>query len=73
MVGMVLGAWIGIIDCLERYLVYGLGWWLDWKGARRADWVGGYFLLESFKDRFVERVTMFTSQSTRLIWVGSAE
>jgi hypothetical protein len=33
MVGMVLGVQIGIVDCLDRYLVYGLGWWLDWKGA----------------------------------------
>jgi hypothetical protein len=24
---------IGIVNCLERYLMYGLGWWLDWKGA----------------------------------------
>jgi hypothetical protein len=31
MVGMVTGVWIGIVDCLERYLVYRLGWWLDWK------------------------------------------
>jgi hypothetical protein len=33
MVGMVPGVQIGIVDCLDRYLVYGLGWWLDWKGA----------------------------------------
>jgi hypothetical protein len=29
MVGMVLSLWIEIVDCLERYLVYGLGWWMD--------------------------------------------
>jgi hypothetical protein len=29
MVGMVPGVWIGIVDYLERYLMYGLGWWLD--------------------------------------------
>jgi hypothetical protein len=23
-----------VVDGLERYLVYGLGWWMDWKGAR---------------------------------------
>jgi hypothetical protein len=41
MVGMVPGVWIGIVDCLERYLTYGLGWWLDWKGAQYEDWVCG--------------------------------
>jgi hypothetical protein len=24
----------GIVDGLERYLVYELGWWIDWKGVR---------------------------------------
>jgi hypothetical protein len=24
----------GIVDCLKRYLVYGVGKWLNWKGAR---------------------------------------
>jgi hypothetical protein len=33
MVGMVPGVRIGIMDCLERYLMYELGWWFDWKGA----------------------------------------
>jgi hypothetical protein len=33
MVAMVPNVRIGNVDCLERYLVYGLGWWLDWKGA----------------------------------------
>jgi hypothetical protein len=31
---MVPSVRIGIVDCLERYLMYGLEWWLDWKGAR---------------------------------------
>jgi hypothetical protein len=73
MVGMVLDVRIGIVDCLEMYLVYGLGWWLDWKGARSMDWVCGYFLLKSIKDHFMEHVTIFTAQSTWLIWVGSVE
>jgi hypothetical protein len=43
MVGMVPGVRIRIVDCLERYLmyrlgwwylVYRLGWWFDWKGVR---------------------------------------
>jgi hypothetical protein len=38
---MVLGVRIGIVDCLERYLMYELGWWLDWKGAQCTDWVCG--------------------------------
>jgi hypothetical protein len=29
MVGMVPSVRIEIVDCLERYLMYGLGWWLD--------------------------------------------
>jgi hypothetical protein len=32
MLGMVPGVRIGIVDGLERYLMYGLGWWTDWKG-----------------------------------------
>jgi hypothetical protein len=28
------------VDCLERYLVYGVGQWVDWKGARGMVWVG---------------------------------
>jgi hypothetical protein len=31
--GLVPGVWIGIVDSLARYLVYRLGWWLDWKGV----------------------------------------
>jgi hypothetical protein len=53
--------------------VYKLGLWLDWKGSQRLNWIVGQFLLESIKDRFVECVTMFTVQSTGLIWVGSVE
>jgi hypothetical protein len=30
----------GIMDCLERYLMYGVRKWLDWKGARGMVWVG---------------------------------
>jgi hypothetical protein len=41
MAGMVPGVRIGILDCLERYIMYSLGWWLDWKGAWSADWVCG--------------------------------
>jgi hypothetical protein len=41
---MVPGVRIEIMDCLERYLVYGLGWWLDWKGTRSTDWVCGLVL-----------------------------
>jgi hypothetical protein len=41
MVGMVPGLRIGIVNCLEMYPMYGLGWWLDWKGARSMDWVCG--------------------------------
>jgi hypothetical protein len=37
MAGMVPGVQIGIVDCLERYLMYILGWWLDWKGAWSTD------------------------------------
>jgi hypothetical protein len=39
MVGMVPGVQIGIMDCLERYLVYRLGWWLDGKGVWSTDWI----------------------------------
>jgi hypothetical protein len=31
---LVTGVWHGIVDSLTMYLMYGLGWWLDWKGAR---------------------------------------
>jgi hypothetical protein len=31
---MVPNVRIGIVDCLEGYLMYGLGWWMDWKGAQ---------------------------------------
>jgi hypothetical protein len=41
MVGMVPSVRIGIVDCLESYLMCGLGWWLDWNGARSADSVCG--------------------------------
>jgi hypothetical protein len=33
MVFMISGVWIGIVHGLESYLMYGLGWWMDWKGA----------------------------------------
>jgi hypothetical protein len=36
---MVPGVRIEIVDYLKRYLVYELGWWLDWKGSRSAKWV----------------------------------
>jgi hypothetical protein len=26
------------VDSLARYLVYGLGWYLDWKGARSTEY-----------------------------------
>jgi hypothetical protein len=35
---------IGIVDGLERYLVYGLGWWTDWKGP--------WSIVKLIKDRF---------------------
>jgi hypothetical protein len=41
MVGMIPGVWIGIVDCLERYNMYGLRLWMVWKGARSTDWVSG--------------------------------
>jgi hypothetical protein len=41
MISMVPDVWIGIVDCLKGYLVYGLGWWLDSKGAQSMDWVCG--------------------------------
>jgi hypothetical protein len=53
MVGMVPSVRIGIVDCLESYLMCGLGWWLDWNGNRSADSVCGWFLFESIKDRFL--------------------
>jgi hypothetical protein len=31
---MVPGVRIGNVDDLERYLVYGTGMWMVWKGAR---------------------------------------
>jgi hypothetical protein len=39
MVGMIPGVRIEIVDYLERYLVYKLGWWLDWKGSWSVKWV----------------------------------
>jgi hypothetical protein len=30
---------IGNVDSLERYLVYGLGMWMVWKGTRSMVWV----------------------------------
>jgi hypothetical protein len=33
------GIRIGNVDGLKRYLVYGLGWWLDWKRPRSTVWV----------------------------------
>jgi hypothetical protein len=42
MVGMVSSVRIGIVDGLERYLMYRLGWWMDWKGAcPEYSWVCG--------------------------------
>jgi hypothetical protein len=38
---MAPGVQIGIVDYLKRYLMYGLGWWLDWKGAQSMNWVCG--------------------------------
>jgi hypothetical protein len=29
---------IGIVDSLERYLVYGLAWWMDWIRAESTAW-----------------------------------
>jgi hypothetical protein len=31
---MVPGVWVRILDGLERYLVYGLRWWTNWKDAQ---------------------------------------
>jgi hypothetical protein len=36
---LVPGVWHGNVDDMERYLMYGLGWWLVWKGARSMVWV----------------------------------
>jgi hypothetical protein len=38
---MVPGVWIGNVDNLERYLVYRVGMWMVWKGARSTDYVCG--------------------------------
>jgi hypothetical protein len=47
----------GTVDCLERYLVYQVGKWLDCNGARDMVWVGKVshlwkVILESVKDMF---------------------
>jgi hypothetical protein len=49
---LVPGVWHEIVDSLARYLVYGLGMWMVWKGVwcmvwvvvgtRRADWECGW-------------------------------
>jgi hypothetical protein len=36
---MVPGVRIGNVDDMERYLVYGLGMWMVWKGAQSTVWV----------------------------------
>jgi hypothetical protein len=47
----------GFVDCLERYLMYRMGKWLDWKGARGMVWDGKVshlwkVMLKSVKHRF---------------------
>jgi hypothetical protein len=36
---LVPGVRNGIVDGLERYLVYGMRLWMVWKGARSTVWV----------------------------------
>jgi hypothetical protein len=33
------GIWIGNVDSLERYLMYGMGLWMVWKGAQSTVWL----------------------------------
>jgi hypothetical protein len=33
------GIWIGNVDSLERYLMYGMGLWMVWKGAPSTVWL----------------------------------
>jgi hypothetical protein len=42
---MVPGVRNGNIDGLERFLVYGVGMRMVWKGAWSTDWARGQFLL----------------------------
>jgi hypothetical protein len=35
---LVPGVWNGIVDDLERYLEYGMGSWMIWKGAQSMVW-----------------------------------
>jgi hypothetical protein len=47
----------GIVNYLEKYLVYGVGQWTGWKGARGMAWVGKVshlqkVMLKLAKDRF---------------------
>jgi hypothetical protein len=38
---MVPGIRMGIVDCLDKYVMYRLGWWLELKGAQYMDGVCG--------------------------------
>jgi hypothetical protein len=40
-IGMVPGIRMGIVDCLDKYVMYRLGWWLELKGAQYMDGVCG--------------------------------
>jgi hypothetical protein len=38
---MVRGVWNWTVDGLGRYLMYGVGWLMDWKGAQKMIWFVG--------------------------------
>jgi hypothetical protein len=44
---LVPNVWNGIVDGLERYLVYKLGLWMVWKGARSTVWLMIVSVIES--------------------------
>jgi hypothetical protein len=41
------GVWNGNVDGLVRYLVYRLGMWMVWKGARSTVWLTIVSIIEA--------------------------
>jgi hypothetical protein len=41
------GMWNGVVDGLERYLMYGMRLWMVWKGVRSMVWLMIVSIIES--------------------------
>jgi hypothetical protein len=65
---MVPSVQIGIVDSLERYLVYGLAWWMDWKRAQSTAWFVESLARISYGSILKSRHPMTIGVTMCLVW-----